>query len=240
MAISRARLDRFISECCQINRKSVRLLVAQKRITVDGVIAEDVAQAVDTFSHICFDGDVLQHNKAHYIMLHKPIGVVCATKDEKHRTVIDLLGEQWSQAEKESLHIVGRLDLNTSGLVLLTNDSRWSEKLTSPKHKVEKSYQVTLAKPLNAEYINVFAQGMYFSYEDITTQPVTLTILSTYVANVVLTEGRYHQIKRMFGRFRNPVIALHRQAIGKLILDDSLTVGESRSLVDAEVINIFY
>jgi len=239
VAISRARLDRFISEHCQVNRKSVRLLVAQKRITVDGVIADDVAQAVDTFSHICFDHTVLQDNKAHYIILHKPIGVVCATKDEKHNTVIDLLDKQWSDTEKSSLHIVGRLDLNTSGLVLLTNDSRWSEKLTSPEHKVEKTYRVTLANPLNDDYISAFAQGMYFSYEDITTQPVKLTILSTYVAQVILTEGRYHQIKRMFGRFRNPVVALHRQAIGELILDDSLAVGESRSLVDAEVANIF-
>lgn len=239
MAINRGRLDRFISEHCQINRKSVRLLVAQKRIVVDDVVASDVAQAVDTFSVITLDNEILQANQALYIMLHKPIGVVCATKDDKHRTVIELLGEQWSQAEKDSLHIVGRLDLNTSGLVLLTNDSRWSEKLTSPEHKVEKCYQVTLANPVTADYIEPFAQGMYFSYEDITTQPVKLSLLSTYVSEVILTEGRYHQIKRMFGRFQNPVVALHRQSIGRLILDDTLMVGFSRSLVEAEIINIF-
>jgi 16S rRNA pseudouridine516 synthase len=239
MAISRARLDRFISEHCQVNRKAVRLFVAQKRIRVDSIIANDVAQQIDRFSRICFDDDVLQANQAHYIMLHKPVGVVCATKDEQHKTVIDLLGEQWSVTDKESLHIVGRLDLNTSGLVLLTNDSRWSERLTSPEHKVEKCYRVTLAKPINTEYITAFAQGMYFSYEDITTQPAKLTIVSTYVAQVILTEGRYHQIKRMFGRFRNPVIALHRQSIGQLTLDDSLTSGGNRALLKAEVIDIF-
>jgi len=239
MAISRARLDRFISEHCQVNRKSVRLLVAQKRISVDGLVANDVAQPIDKFSTICFDGNVLQANQTHYIMLHKPVGVVCATKDEKHKTVIDLLGERWSATEKASLHIVGRLDLNTSGLVLLTNDSRWSEKLTSPEHKIEKSYHVTLAKPINTDYINAFAQGMYFSYENITTQPAKLKILSTYLAQVILTEGRYHQIKRMFGRFDNPVIALHRQSIGHLVLDDLLAVGESRALSATEVRVIF-
>jgi len=239
MAISRSRLDRFISEHCQVNKKSVRLLVAQKRISIDGVIAEDVAQAVDKFSHIRFDNEILQANQAHYIMLHKPVGVVCATQDKIHKTVIDLLDDAWSQAEKESLHIVGRLDLNTSGLVLLTNDSRWSEKLTSPEHKVEKCYRVTLAKPLNSDYITAFARGMYFSYEDITTQPAQLSVISAYVARVVLTEGRYHQIKRMFGRFRNPVIGLHRQAIGNLILDETLNTGESRVLSPVEVTQIF-
>jgi 16S rRNA pseudouridine516 synthase len=174
-----------------------------------------------------------------HIMLHKPVGVVCATKDVQHQTVIDLLGEQWGAAEKSALHIVGRLDLNTSGLVLLTNDSRWSEKLTLPESKVEKYYRVTLANPLSVEYVSAFAQGMYFAFENITTQPAKLSIISTYVAEVILTEGRYHQIKRMFGRFRNPVLALNRYAIGSLVLDDLLAVGGSRNLTQVEVAKIF-
>jgi 16S rRNA pseudouridine516 synthase len=228
MSINRARLDRFISETCQINRKKVRLLLAQKRVTVDGVIATDIALPIDKFSVISLDNKVLQQHQALYVMLHKPIGVVCATKDDKHRTVIDLLGELLSAEEKASLHIVGRLDLNTSGLVLLTNDSRWSEKLTSPKSKVAKHYLVTLQNPLTQEYIAAFSAGMYFAYENITTLPVVLTITSQYQAEVVLTEGRYHQIKRMFGRFNNPVIALHRTSIGKYVLDESLNLGESK------------
>lgn len=227
MPISRARLDRFISEKCQINRKKVRLLLAQKRVSVDGVIATDVAQAIDKFSIIKLNGQVIQENRALYIMLHKPTGVVCATKDDKHKTVIDLIDLKLTQAEKTSLHIVGRLDLNTSGLVLLTNDSRWSEQLTSPTSKVSKHYLVTLKKPLHHDYINAFAKGMYFAYEDITTKPVKLNIISQYCAEVILTEGRYHQIKRMFGRFDNPVTALHRTSIGSYILDESLSVGES-------------
>ncbi|WP_019027157.1 pseudouridine synthase [Colwellia piezophila] len=238
MAISTTRLDRFISESCLVNRKSVRLILAQKRVYVDGRVASDIAQLVDKFSHITLDNKVLQSNQAHYIMLNKPIGVVCATKDDKHKTVIDLLAPLFAQNIRDSLHIVGRLDLNTSGLVLLTNDSRWSERLTSPEHKIAKHYHVTLEQPLTTEYIGAFAKGMYFSYEKITTQPAVLHILSTYEAEVTLTEGRYHQIKRMFGRFDNKVLALHRFAIGKLALDGNLNTGESRSLERFEIMNI--
>ena len=228
MSISRARLDRFISEKCQINRKKVRLLLAQKRVSVDGVIASDIAQPINKFSVISLDNQIIQQHKALYIMLYKPVGVVCATQDDKHKTVIDLLGKLLTPDEKASLHIVGRLDLNTTGLVLLTNDSRWSEQLTSPKSKVAKHYLVTLQNPLSNEYIQAFANGMYFDYENITTKPVVLKIISQYQAEVVLTEGRYHQIKRMFGRFNNPVIALHRTSIGNYALNESLKEGECK------------
>lgn len=238
MAINTTRLDRLISEKCQINRKSVRLILAQKRVQVDGVLASDIAQLVDQFSNIVMDGEVLQDNKPHYIMLNKPVGVVCATRDEKHKTVIDLLAGQFEHEITASLHIVGRLDLNTSGLVLLTNDSRWSERLTSPEYKVDKCYQVTLANPITDDYIDAFADGMYFAFEDITTLPARLRIISSFKAEVILTEGRYHQIKRMFGRFRNPVVGLHRQSIGQLSLDESLHSGESRRLSTLEVNNV--
>ena len=238
MAINTTRLDRFISEFCKFNRKAVRLVLAQKRVYVDGVLASDIAQLVDQFSHITLDNAVLQANKTYYIMLNKPVGVVCATKDDKHKTVIDLLIGTFEQETRESLHIVGRLDLNTSGLVLLTNDSRWSERLTSPKHKVAKHYHVTLEKQLTDEYISAFAQGMYFSYEKITTQPAELEIICPFEAKVILTEGRYHQIKRMFGRFDNKVVALHRYAIGQLSLDETLSSGASRPLSASEVVNI--
>ncbi|TYK66036.1 16S rRNA pseudouridine(516) synthase [Colwellia echini] len=238
MPINTTRLDRFISEHYQINRKSVRLILAQKRVYVDGKLARDIDQLVDQFSVIVMDDKTLQSNQAHYIMLHKPIGVVCATKDDKHTTVIDLLAEKYGQELVNSLHIVGRLDLNTSGLVLLTNDSRWSERLTSPEYKVNKRYQVTLAKPITPDYIGAFAQGMYFAYEDIVTQPAVLKIISPLQAEVTLTEGRYHQIKRMFGRFQNQVVMLHRFAIGQLVLDQTLSLSESRSLTAHEVSSI--
>ena len=232
--MQRGRLDKFISKRLNVSRRDVRLMLAQQRIVVDGAIANDIGQQIDKFSLITFDNKVLQEQQANYIMLPKPVGVVSATKDEKHKTVIDLI----NLPEKGSLHIVGRLDLNTSGLVLLTNDSRWSERLTLPESKVEKIYQVTLEKPLTEHYIDAFSKGMYFAFEDITTKPAKLEILSEFVARVSLIEGRYHQIKRMFGRFDNKVIKLHRQQIGNLLLDSCLQAGQSRPLTQEEMLKI--
>ena len=113
----------------------------------------------------------------------------------------------------------------SSGLVLLTNDGRWSSALTDPEQKISKIYEVELANPLTQETIAAFANGMYFDFENITTAPAQLTITGVSTARVVLTEGKYHQIKRMFGRFRNPVYKLHRVAIGRYHLPDNLEAG---------------
>ena len=231
MSLSTQRLDHFLAKQCQISKGKVRLLLAQKRVCVDGTVNCSIEQSVNKFSKISLDGNVLQDNPAYYVMLHKPVGVVCATKDNQHSTVIDLLPFDF----KDQLHIVGRLDLNTSGLVLLTNDSRWSEAITQPEQKIEKTYQVTLEKPINNSYIDGFKQGMYFKYENITTQPADLTIINQHCAQVILTEGKYHQIKRMFGHYRNPVVGLHRSQIGNLKLDNKLTSGQSRHLTEREV-----
>jgi len=234
----RSRLDRFLSAKLDINRGDVRLMLAKKQVVVDGVTATDIQQQIDSFTHVALideagDGSVkvLQDNLPQYWVMNKPIGVVSATTDEQHKTVIDLL----SVSDVSDLHIAGRLDLNSSGLLLLTNDGRWSRALSEPKAGVSKCYRVRLEKPLTEDYIQAFAEGMYFSYEDITTRPVVLTIISDYVAELRLVEGRYHQIKRMFGRFRNPVLALHRISIGNLLLDETLMPGQYRQLADREV-----
>ncbi|MDX1267743.1 MAG: 16S rRNA pseudouridine(516) synthase, partial [Oceanisphaera sp.] len=116
------------------------------------------------------------------------------------------------------------------GLVLLTNDGRWSRALTSPEAKVPKRYQVRVRDPLDERYVNAFANGVYFETENLVTAPVAMTITSPTTAELVLTEGKYHQIKRMFGRFRNPVLALHRSAVGPYELDDSLAPGDFKRL----------
>jgi 16S rRNA pseudouridine516 synthase len=230
----RARLDRFISKQVGINRRDVRAMLASGRVELDGAPAQSINQLIDQFTHITLDGRVLQANQPEYIMLHKPAGVVSATRDPKHRTVIDLLDQQ----NPDDLHIAGRLDMNSTGLLLLTNDGSWSRRLASPEQGVKKVYRVTLQKPLTQDYVEAFASGMYFAYEDITTRPATLDIISDQVAEVSLLEGRYHQIKRMFGRFRNPVLALHRIAIGKLWLDPDLSPGQSRHLTQTELDNL--
>ena len=234
MQSARTRLDRFISRHLGISRRDVRLILAQRRVKVDGRIATDIQEVVHEFSQVTVDERVLQAHKASYVMMHKPIGVVSATRDEQHKTVIDLL----DRSDRSSLHIVGRLDLNSSGLLLLTNDGRWSKGLSLPEKKVSKLYRVALEKPLSNDYIQAFAAGMYFEYEGITTRPVKLDIISEYIAEVSLEEGRYHQIKRMFGRFNNKVISLHRLAVGALVLDHDLLPGQSRDLSAGEVANI--
>ena len=185
--MKRARLDKFVSSTLGVNRRDVRGLLASGRIRVDGLLATEIHQVVDQFSHVLFDDRVLQAHKPSYIMLHKPEGVVSATKDDKHRTVIDLLdgaadaaegdgqGADTHSYDKHSLHIVGRLDLNTTGLMLLTNDGSWSSRLTEPDKKVAKLYRVTLQDPVlgerRAEYIEAFGGGLYFATEDITPRP---------------------------------------------------------------------
>ncbi|MBV1920564.1 MAG: pseudouridine synthase [Pseudomonadales bacterium] len=233
----RSRLDRFLSAKLAINRGDVRLMLAKKQVMVDGVAATDIQQQVNVFTHVALvnqaGGDsfeVLQDNQPQYLMMNKPIGVVSATTDEQHKTVMDLLPE----VNVSDLHIAGRLDLNSTGLLLLTNDGCWSRALSEPEAGVSKCYRVKLEEALTEEYIQAFADGMYFSYEDITTRPVELKIVSDYVAELRLVEGRYHQIKRMFGRFRNPVLALHRYAIGNVLLDDALAPGEYRNLTKQE------
>ncbi|WP_417515303.1 pseudouridine synthase [Marinobacter sp.] len=223
------RLDRFISQNSAFSLSDVRLLIAQKRIFLDGQAASSVQQKVTEFTHVVLDGNCLKDRKPVYIVLNKPKGVVSATKDLKHSTVLDII----QHPQKNELHIAGRLDLNTTGLVLLTNDGAWSRKISLPETKLEKVYEVTLSRPLTSEYVSVFREGIYFGYENITTRPASLEICSEYTARLSLVEGKYHQVKRMFGFFDNEVLALHRVAVGPVSLE-GLDEGHSRLLTAKE------
>ena len=225
-----SRLDRFISQNSTFSISDVRLLIAQQRIFLDGCAARSIQQKVTQFTRVVLDGCFLQNNQPVYLMLHKPQGVVSATQDTKHKTLLDLI----HHPQKHELHIVGRLDFNTTGVVLLTNDGAWSRKISLPETKLSKTYEVTLAQPLNDKYIAAFKDGIYFNYEKITTQPASLEILSEYTARLSLTEGKYHQVKRMFGFFQNEVVALHRTSVGNLALGD-LKPGGSRVLTEKEL-----
>lgn len=227
------RLDRFISQNSQFKKDDVRLLIAQQRIVVDGQLAQSIRQQVTQFSAVLLDGQCLQKNQPVYLMLNKPSGVVSATKDQQHRTVLDVIAHR----QKDQLHIVGRLDLNTTGMLLLTNDGAWSRQVSLPESELTKTYEVTVARPLTDEYIARFRQGIYFAYEGITTQPADLEILSEYSARLTLTEGKYHQVKRMFGYFRNQVLALHRSSVGPVQLG-GLELGQSRELTAQELLAI--
>ena len=225
------RLDRYLSKFFGIKRKDVRLLLAQGRVEIDGERASDVGHIIDAFARIRVDGKMRRNKTRRYLMLNKPAGVVSATVDAQHATVIDLLTQDY----RAELHIVGRLDFNSTGMVLLTNDGQWSQAISQPARKLLKRYRVTVEKPLTPEYVNEFHRGMYFAYEDIVTRPAQLAILSDYCAEVGLVEGRYHQLKRMFGRFDNKVLSIHRVAVGPLDLDSRLLAGQSRELTAVEL-----
>ncbi|WP_426140385.1 pseudouridine synthase [Pseudomonas sp. DWP3-1-2] len=227
------RLDRFLSNLPRFNRKDVRLALAGRRVTVDGQVTSDPHHDVREFSCVQFDDEVLQPGKpARYFMLHKPAGCVSATVDPQHPTVLDLLHEP----DKHDLHIAGRLDFNTTGLMLITNDGQWSRRLTLPQTKLPKVYQVETEQLIDERYIEKFAAGFYFAFEDITTQPARLTLLGPRSARLEIVEGRYHQVKRMFGHFDNKVLRLHRESMAGLTLDPGLEPGQYRTLHPAEIV----
>ncbi|MGE8496346.1 MAG: pseudouridine synthase [Pseudomonas sp.] len=226
------RLDRFLSNFPRFNRQDSRLLVSAGRVRVDGEIVRDGRHEVRSFQRVELDDELLQAGKtARYFMLHKPPGVVSATEHPEHHTVLDLLDEP----DKHELHLAGRLDLTTSGLLLITNDGQWSRRITMPKHKQPKVYLVETEDPIDPACITVFAQGMYFAYEDLTTLPAELDILAPRQARLTLYEGRYHQVKRMFGHFQNKVVGLHRERMGELVLDPELAPGQYRPLHPDEI-----
>jgi 16S rRNA pseudouridine516 synthase len=231
MSARRNRLDRLIGKQLGISRDEVRLMVAQQRVKVDGNTVADRDLLVDGFSVVSVDATIISSQQPVYLMMNKPDGILSATRDPRHPVATSLIGHP----AVASLHVAGRLDLHASGLLLLTNDGRWSRQLSSPQGGVSKEYDVTVKNPLAADYIQAFAQGMYFGFEDLTTLPARLEILGECRARVTLQEGRYHQIKRMFGRFRNPVLSIHRTRIGGLVLDAALMPGEWRELSAEEV-----
>ncbi|MDR6713017.1 16S rRNA pseudouridine516 synthase [Pseudomonas hunanensis] len=229
------RLDRFLANLPCYNRQQVRLLLIQRRVRVDGQVVTEPLHEVREFSRVEVGEQLHQAGHApRYLMLHKPAGCVSATHDPQHRTVLDLLPADL----REDLHIAGRLDFNTTGLMLLTNDGQWSRRLTQPSTKLPKVYRVETEDEIGEHYLEKFRQGFYFAFEDLTTLPARLEILGPRQARLEIVEGRYHQVKRMFGFFQNKVIGLHRESMGSIVLDPGLAPGEFRQLSAEEIAGI--
>lgn len=223
------RLDRFVeSQLCYSARK-VRDLFVQRLILLNGTAVADGRGRISEFCRVEVDGKILQARTPIYLMFHKPQACVSATQDSKNKTVLDLI----DFPQKETLHLAGRLDFNTTGLLLLTNDGKWSRRITQPQQKIPKTYWVQTKDEITPEYVRVFAEGIYFAFENLTTLPAELIVLSCHTAQLTIYEGRYHQVKRMFGFFNNEVLALHRLSMGNIHLD--LDVGEVRSLTETEI-----
>lgn len=214
------RLDRLLTKQCRCSQKQARLWVNSGSVTLNEHVITDYTQRIRRFDRIVLRaGDVeriIQNEQAHYIMLHKPAGVVSATSDPVHQTVIDLITEPYAS----QLHIAGRLDATSTGLLLLTNDGAWSKNITQAKQKTAKIYWVETESPIDPQTVQIFKQGLYFATEDITTLPVHMDILAKNQARLTLHEGRYHQIRRMFARVNNRVVKLHREQIGSCHLGD--------------------
>ncbi|WP_022964526.1 pseudouridine synthase [Halopseudomonas pelagia] len=229
------RLDRLIGNHSQYSQRSARLLIAEGRVQVNALLVRDARMEVDRFMMVSVDGVPLKPAVAsHYLMLHKPAGYLSATSDPQHITVMALLPEPLRAA----LHIGGRLDRGSSGLLILTNDGLWSRRLTAPQIKIPKVYRVTTAEPISAETPERFAQGIYFAFEDLTTSPAQLERLGTHEARLTIFEGRYHQVKRMFHALGNRVLTLHRESMGDIVLDDRLQAGDFRPLSQTEIDSI--
>ena len=231
MATKRSRLDRYLSSTLRINRRDVKPLLAAGRVSVNGTLARDSDLLINQFACIVVDNKPLPSAKPLYLMMNKPAGILSATKDSSQNTVFELI----DAALHDGLHIVGRLDKNSTGLLLLTNDGEWSRELMTPDQHVEKTYIVGVKQTISTECVKAFSEGIHFPFEDIVTRPSRLEVLAPQLARVTLTEGRYHQIKRMFGRFRNPVLSLHRTQIGGISLDPTLMPGQYRALHPQEL-----
>lgn len=226
------RLDKLVSSTGRWSRREVKTLVREGRILVDGVPASGVEERIDPdVAEILVDGQTLGYRRFTYILLNKPAGVLSATEDRRQRTVLDLLPPE---LQRIGLSPVGRLDKDTEGLLLLTNDGYLAHALLSPKRHVDKVYYARLSAPATEEDVAAFAAGI--SLRDCTCLPARLTLTpEPEQVFVTLHEGKFHQIKRMFSSRGKTVLYLRRVAMGPLRLGEELNVGEYRHLFEQEI-----
>jgi 16S rRNA pseudouridine516 synthase len=196
------------------------------QVLVDGVKITKTSTHIDPVSEVLLAGEKLVLPGDIYLMLHKPQGVVSATEDPEHRTVLDLI----DHPHRHTLHMVGRLDKDTTGLLLITNDGDWSHRITAPRSHVPKTYLATLAEPLTEMAAKQLRVGVQLHGEKALTKPAEVEILSGQQVRMTIHEGKYHQVKRMFAAVGNRVEGLHRERVGELALDEQLPPGEWRAL----------
>ncbi|MCL9781931.1 16S rRNA pseudouridine(516) synthase RsuA [Vibrio sp. S4M6] len=227
------RLDKFLCDALGATRKEATKIIKSGEVTVNGNVAKSGATKLTDDCQVEWQNRVIEKQGPRYIMLYKPEGFVCSHEDGFNHTAFVLLDE----VKMENLHFAGRLDVDTTGLVLITDDGKWSHRITSPKHKCSKVYRVWLADPVQPDYAERFSQGIELKNEKDPTLPAELEIVDSDENEVLLTiqEGKYHQVKRMFAALGNKVEHLHREQIGELSLDDELQPGEYRYLTQEEV-----
>jgi len=236
------RLDKLLANMGYGSRRDIQTLARAGAIELDGTAIEDSDQRIaltpDLPERLRIDGEILDPLPGFILMLHKPLGVTCSHK-EAGPLVYELLPSRWRRREPP-LSTVGRLDKETSGLLLMTDDGKLLHRIISPKSNIAKRYHVTLNWPLKGNETELFAAGaLMLDGEDKPLAPAQLEVLSEKTAWLTITEGRYHQVRRMFAALKNRVIALHRDRVGSLALPDDLAAGKYRLLAAAEIDAVF-
>lgn len=229
------RLDKFLCDALGATRKEATKLIKSGEVTVNGEMVKSGSFKPTEQCIVEWQGRIVEATGPRYIMLFKPEGFVCSHEDGFNHTAFTLLDE----VRMEDLHFAGRLDVDTTGLVLITDDGKWSHKITSPKHKCEKRYRVWLADPVGQDYAQKFEQGIELRNEREPTLPAKLEVIDDHQVLLTIVEGKYHQVKRMFAALGNKVEALHRECIGNIVLDQELDPGEYRYLTDAEIESVW-
>ncbi|MDX2464301.1 MAG: pseudouridine synthase [Porticoccus sp.] len=228
------RLDKLISNASDYSRTQVKKLVKEKRVKVNGEVTTNPATLILETAKVCLDDAPIALPGPRYFMLNKPENVVSATKDSEHTTAIDLIHEP----RPEQLQIAGRLDLDTTGLVLITDNGQWNHSITSPRSNCRKTYDIKVSEPLTSDLIKKFYDGIWLDGEKRRCLPADLKILDDHHALLTISEGKYHQVKRMFTALGNHVTQLHRLKIGGITLDPALEFGCYRPLTQQEIKSI--
>lgn len=230
----RIRLDKYLADMGCGTRSQVKREIAGGSVMVNGAPARRPEDKIDTEKDsVVFRSSPVGYVEYEYFMLNKPAGVVSATEDRRERTVLDLIDAR----QRKDLFPVGRLDKDTEGLLLITNDGEMAHRLLSPKKHVDKAYYARVAGRITEEHVKLFAEGVDIGDEK-PTLPAELTVLSSGEISeieLVIREGRFHQVKRMFQAAGGEVIYLKRLRMGSLVLDGGLEPGEYRKLTEEEV-----
>lgn len=239
-AVLMIRLDKYLADMGIGTRQEVKRRIRQGKVTVDGTVVRSPEYKVDEECTVCCDGGRVCYEAFEYYMLNKPAGVVSATEDRTEKTVIDLIGGQ----RRKDLFPVGRLDKDTEGLLLITNDGALAHRLLSPKKHVDKMYYVRVKGAVTEEDVHAMAEGINIGSSALEewTKPAVLDIISSgreSAVRLTIQEGKYHQVKRMFLARGKEVTYLKRERMGALALDESLQPGEYRRLTEEELKDLY-
>ena len=225
------RLDKFISHLAELPRSKARASIKRKEVSVNGEVVTSHDSHINQQDEVLFQGAPLVFLGKRYYMLNKPIGYVSANSDELHKTVFNLLDEP----NMSDFHVAGRLDIDTTGLVIITNDGEWSHKITSPKSNKFKTYLVETQEPITDEALEQLREGVMLHNEKDLTRPAIAERLANYGLRLSISEGKFHQVKRMLYAVDNKVVELHREQIAGIKLDENLASGEYRLLTADEI-----